>query len=212
MNTEIKVLVYDLDDTLYENTWKTFNPLMGVTQEENVDLYTKRKNNIIDQQEWLDSLYRIYSRDKNRLKKECILSIVDSLVKNKDTDDTIKHFKDKGYKQYLLSGGLDIITKSVADSLGITFLGASIEATFDTNGILKGFHASPSEPEFKLQQIIKLEKSLSCLPEDIICLGDGDNEKEIFKYTGRGVTFVGSKISDFAWKIIKDISVLKTIL
>lgn len=207
-----RIIVYDLDDTLYENTWKTFNPLMGVTEEENVDLYTKRKKNIINQQEWVDSLYNIYAKDKNRLKKEYILSLVDSLTKNKDTDGIIKYFRHKGYKQYLLSGGLDLITNNIANRLNISYLGASIQTIFDKNDLLKGFKAAPSEPEFKLEKIVELRESLACKPEDIVCLGDGDNEREIFKYTKRGITFPDSKISNLAWKIVNDISEIKSFL
>ena len=43
-----RIIIYDLDDTLYENTWEIFNTLMGVTQEEDIVLYEKRKRNISD--------------------------------------------------------------------------------------------------------------------------------------------------------------------
>lgn len=33
--TNPKILVFDLDDTLYKNTWKVINPTMGVSEEEN---------------------------------------------------------------------------------------------------------------------------------------------------------------------------------
>lgn len=207
-----RIIVYDLDNTLYENTWERFNQLMGVTQEEDTNLYEKRKENTINQQEWLNSLYNIYSKDQSKLKREYLLSLVNSLHKKDGSDDIIKYLKDKGYKQYLLSGGLDIITNSIADRLGITFLGASIGAVFDQNDVLTGFKTVPSESEFKLTQVIQLKESLSCNPEDIICLGDGDNEREIFKYTKRGITFTNSRIVDLAWKQINNISELKLIL
>lgn len=207
-----RIIIYDLDDTLYENTWEIFNTLMGVTQEEDIVLYNKRKEGIINQQEWLDSLYSIYSKDRNKLKREYMLSLIDSFHKKKGVDDIIKYLKEKGYKQYLLSGGLDIITKIIADRLGIIFLGASIETIFDQNDMLTGFKTSPSESKFKLKQVIQLKESLSCNPEDIVCLGDGFNDGEIFKYTKHGITFTNSAIVDLAWKQIKDISELKLVL
>ena len=146
------------------------------------------------------------------MKNEKEISLIDSFHKKNGVDDIIKYLKEKAYKQYLLSGGLDIITKIIADRLGIIFLGASIETIFDQNDMLTGFKTSPSESKFKLKQVIQLKESLSCNPEDIVCLGDGFNDGEIFKYTKHGITFTNSAIVDLAWKQIKDISELKLVL
>ena len=38
--------------------------------------------------------------------------------------------------------------------------------------------------------------------DECACIGDGANDLELFRKTGRGITFRGSKIESDAWKVI----------
>ena len=47
---------------------------------------------------------------------------------------------------------------------------------------------------------------------ECVCVGDGDNDIEMFKKTGKGITFKGSKIENEAWKVIDNLADLENIL
>jgi hydroxymethylpyrimidine pyrophosphatase-like HAD family hydrolase len=47
--------------------------------------------------------------------------------------------------------------------------------------------------------------------ESCACIGDGANDIEMFKKTGRGITFKGSSIEKDAWKVIESLDELTEI-
>jgi phosphoserine phosphatase len=47
---------------------------------------------------------------------------------------------------------------------------------------------------------------------ECVCVGDGDNDIELFKKTKHGVTFKGSKIESEAWKTIDNLGELDKVI
>lgn len=136
--------------------------------------------------------------------------MVDKFTENTDVHSLISYLREKEIDMYLLSGGVDVVVEEISHRLGIKYLGASISSVIENNSIT-GFTAHPDESEYKLERITSLQSELMCSNEDIACIGDGDNEKMIFDYTKRGITFTDSPLASTSWKVITTLDDLKNI-
>ena len=194
MQDNLKLICFDLNKTLIkENTWLELNKAMGMTVEEDqamFDLYSAGKLTYMD---WQKELERIYI-ERGQATKENILKIINQYTFVPGAMEVVDYLKTKGYLVSLISGSIDLLVEKVAKELNIDYFSANNSFSFDSNGYLSTIDCLGEDTQVKVLQLQEQCKNLNINVIDAACIGDGDNDLEIFKLSGHGITFTGSKI------------------
>ena len=208
----IKLVCFDLNKTLInENSWLDLNLTMGVTEQEDTLLFNLYDEKIISYEEWQLILNNIY-KSRGKANYENIYNSLSNYTYKDGAKKIVLYLKLKKYKVALLSGSIDLLVEKVAKELDIKYYGANNYFIFDSNGDLQNIAVLGDDKLVKLHQLQSFCRNLGISPDECVCIGDGDNDGEIFKYTQHGITFKGSKIEELAWKVINNLSDLEGIL
>ena len=208
----IKLICFDLNKTLInENSWLDLNLAMGVTKEEDAGLFNLWKNDVISYSQWQQQLLNIY-KTKGRHSKKNILSAVSDYSYKPGAKEVIRLIKQKGYEIALISGSMDLLVEKIASELNISYFVANNTFIFDSKNFLKEIKCSDNEALGKLESLGNICTKLHINITECVCIGDGDNDIEIFKKTKHGITFRDSKITSSAWKVIDSLADLQKIL
>lgn len=211
ISKNIKLICFDLNKTLIvENTWYDLNLKMGMTHQEDqqlFDLYEAGKLSYVD---WQKKLVDIYIKS-GKASYENISKIILDYSYLKEAKQTIKYLKNKGYKLALISGSIDLLVSKVSHEQDIQLYGCNNYMIFDNNNYLKDIVVLGDDKEVKVNILRNFCRLLNIKPNQCACVGDGDNDIELFKYTGQGITFKGSKIEEYASAVIDKLTDLKLI-
>lgn len=208
-----KLVCFDLDDTIIEqNSWLKLNFALGLTKEEDDDLYEKyHYKKEITYAEWIAELLILY-KQRGKANFDNIVASLSGYEYKKDSKEIIEYLKNKGYKVALVSGSFNIVVDLVARDLDIDIAEAINNFVFDVNNNLENITIMGDEKIAKLNILEDICLKLGIKIEDCVCIGDGANDIEMFKKTQKGITFKGSRIEKEAWKIIENLGDIKNIL
>ncbi len=207
----IKLICFDLDDTLItKNSWKHLNLNLGITAEQDREMYREYMSGKTTYEEWGQKVFELYL-EHNDATREGITKILSEYEYSSDARDVVTDLKNKGYTLVLISGSIDILVSIVAHDLGIEYFKAHNSFLFDDSGKLAGIHTDGTDTHAKIQYLEAFAEMLNIPIEECACIGDGANDIEMFKKTSKGITFTGSKIEKEAWKVIDNLKDLKTI-
>jgi phosphoserine phosphatase len=213
MESQIKLVCFDLDKTLIKQTsWYELNMALGITHEEDQQMLDDYEAGKFSYEEWMKKIYDLYKlRGKANLK-----NVTDAISRSytfKDgAKEIISYLKERGYKVVLISGSIDILIDMVAKDLDLDMAEATHELIFDENDQLQEIRLLAADNVAKLHHLESFCRKLGLDLNQCACIGDGDNDLDMFRKTGRGITFKGSKIEKEAWKVIESLSDLKSIL
>ncbi len=165
---------------------------------------------MIDYQKWQKELLKIYKR-RGKANFKTISRALNNFTYQAGIKEVIKYLKNKNYQIVLISGSIDILIDKIVKDLGIQLFAAYNSFVFNKQGYLKDILTCQKEGLKKLEILEKFCQKLNIKIDQCACVGDGDNDIEIFMKTRHGVTFRGSKIEKEAWKIINGLKELKFI-
>lgn len=212
MEQGIKLVIFDVDDTLTDaSSWQRLNLAMGVTPEEDQDLYDRYHRGEFSYEEWVGKLFDIY-RKHGRANRESVRKVLASYEYKPGAKELVGYLKGKGYALALISGSVDLYVNEVARDLGIELAEANHNFIFDETGSLARIVTFGRDTLSKLNHLNDFCDRLGIPPETCACVGDGANDIELFRATGRGITFRGSPIESAAWKVVDSLSDIQAIL
>jgi len=125
-----------------------------------------------------------------------------------------EYLKNIGYDIWLVSGAIDIWVAAVAKKIGAAGFYAHSSLEFDDQGMFVKINYSGDQNPWKAKIVQKIAADNGIPVVGIIFVGDGANDIEAFKLTGRGVAVYpyDKGLEDVAWKKIKSLSEIKDIL
>lgn len=185
-----KLIVFDMDDTLITgNTWATFNSSMGLTEEQDFNLYSAFAKNEISYDNWLLELKKLYNLHENKHTREQVLEYLTQYKIKEDAVLALATINKTEYQTLLLTGSFQITGNAVAFELGIQEAIATNSCVFDDEGMLQDIVSAGDEQHAKVEELkmFCLEQNISL--KNCVIIGDGDNDKELFKLTEHSVTF-----------------------
>lgn len=207
-----KLIIFDLNKTLInENTWLNLNIAMGVTQLEDSTLVSWAEQGIITDKIGQNILCEIY-KQRGDVSRHNIKSILNNYTYKEGARKTVQTLIDRGYQVALISGAMDILVSNVASELGIHYWRASNTFIFDKNNNLVRIKAPQYDATDKANQALEICKQLGIQIRDCVAIGDGENDVELFKLSGKGITFTNSKIASEAKHVINNLTELLTII
>ncbi len=212
MHPEIKLVCFDLDQTLInENSWSELSLALGVSKELDDELYRAFKAGEITYDEWNDRVLAEYMKHDDAT-KQAIVACFSKYTLADGAREAVEYVKNAGYQVVLISGSIDVMVDLVAKDLRIHYAKANNTFVFDDNDRLIGIHAHGNDTLAKAQHLKSFCELLGVNMSECACIGDGENDVEMFKRTKKGVTFEGSKIESEAWKVLKTLHDIPTIL
>ena len=122
--------------------------------------------------------------------------------------------KARGYSIWLISGAIDFYVSAVARKVGADGFFAHTSLEFDEQGVLAKINYRGDQNPWKAEVIRSLAKDHDVLPTDIFFVGDGQNDIDAFKLTGRGIAVCpcDESLVQIAWKKVNSLSEIKDIL
>lgn len=212
MHPEIKLVCFDLDQTLInENSWAELSLTLGVSKELDDELYRAFKAGEITYDEWNDRVLAEYMKHDDAT-RDGVVRCFSKYTLASGAREAVEYVKNAGYQVALISGSIDVMVDLVAKDLGIHYAKANNTFIFDDGERLVGIHAHGDDTIAKAQHLESFCELLGIKMFECACIGDGANDIEMFKRTGRGITFEGSKIETEAWKVVRSLGDIPNIL
>jgi len=159
----------------------------------------------------LKKIEKIYI-EKGKATKENIKKVIFQYTYNPNAREMVKYLRERGYILSLVSGSVDLLVKKVANELKISYFFSNNAFVFDADNYLSAIKCFGDDIKTKTIQLKRLCDELKIDITETACIGDGDNDWEIFKVSQHGISFKGSKNKKYIWKEIGTLSDIKQIL
>lgn len=210
-----KIICFDVNGTLVEeNSWEIFtqgNELMEKEINDIFESYFSKKKPIDDV--WAEVVALL--KKEGRANKSFLSSCGSYATTLKEgAREIIEYLKNKGYKIYLVSCSIDIHLECIVNDLGIDGFYAGSHLTFNSFGELEKITSECIKgKEYKTEKIKELAEKENINIEEIIFVGDGNNDIGAFEITKHGIA-VGDneKLLNCSWKQIKSLKEIESIL
>lgn len=210
--SSIKLVCFDLDGTLIkENSWYLLNTALGVTPEEDADLFSRYKNGTLTYDAWIAELVALYIQH-GKASRKYISEVFSHIAARPEFSDVIQKLQSAGCIVAIISGSFDEAVRHVAQTLGVEHAHGCASLVFGEDDMLQNVVTKGDEAGAKLHLLSTMAESLSIPLSACACIGDGGNHVEMFRATGRGITFRGSPIEGNAWRVIDSITEVPDII
>ena len=190
-----KLICFDFDDTLTtENSWLTLNTALGITPAEDQKMYEAFKTGELSYLDWTDKISSYY-RIHGLANKDTIEHVLHTIPLKPDAKAVITELHVRGYITAIISGSFTSLVSQHASELGITHVYAGTKIKYDGENNFIELQSEGEESGVKVKHLTDLCSKLGIQVTDCACIGDGANDIELFRVTGRGICF--SDASDY---------------
>ena len=179
----------------------TLGLALGVTKERDQELYNEFKAGKITYDEWNNLVLAEYMKHEDA-SREGVARIFDQYVLSDGAQEAVSYLQKKDYEIILISGSIDMLVHQVARDLGISYAKANNTFEFDDKERLVNIRSHGNDTLAKAEHLESFCDLLGIKMHECACIADGVNDIEMFRRTGRGVTFRGSPIEKDAWKVM----------
>ncbi len=210
----IKIVCFDIDGTLTErSSWIGLGEGLGCSAEEVKNNYLDAASGKMSFVEAAEQLKRMFLRNENAT-RENIKKIFEAINLRPESYEIVEYLKSKNYPVYLISGAINTYVEIVAERLKVTGFYANADLEFDENEMLEKINYRDEQGEVKLDQVKELIEKYNIEKGELTLIGNGTNDVEVFKYTGRGIAVYPDApiVVETAWKSINNLPEIKTIL
>ena len=211
---KIKLVCFDVDGTLVDGiSWLFLTEGLGCSTQEHLNTFQRAKHGEITFIEGERMLTKMY-QDSGNAKKTFIEKLFNKIKPKPEARQLIIYLKKKGYWVYLISGAIDIYVEEVAKKLGVDGYFANSILGFDKKGVLKKIYYRDNQGEVKVEQLKKLIGKLGISMDEVVFIGDSENDIEIFKETRKGIAVhsFNEDLKEVAWKKVESLSEIERIL
>jgi HAD superfamily phosphoserine phosphatase-like hydrolase len=207
-----KLICFDLDGTLTQfSTWESFNARLGITPEDDQRLFELYKEGSLAYRDWIVELVKTY-KENGVVTKHDIEAMAEDIALRPDAQHAVDSMKEKGYRVILVSGAIDIVTRNVAERLGIGEWFSTNKAVWNGQQELIDIETMGDEREAKLLLLKEFCLKNDYALEEVVAVADGGNDTDIFKVT-KGILLGNNKeLAALAKENIESLSDLDTLL
>ena len=209
-----KLICFDVDGTLVDGiSWLLLTKGLGCSPQKHIDIFNRAKKGEISFIEGERMLTRMY-QESNNATRDFIRNLFSEIKPKPEAKEIISYLKKKGYKIYLVSGAIDIYVEEIAKKLEVDGFYANSSLEFNKNDVLEKIYYRDNQGEVKVEQLNELIKNLGININEVIFVGDSDNDIEVFEMTGHGVAVESpsEKLKIIAWKTVDSLEQIKEIL
>ena len=213
ITSNIKAIIFDIDGTLHADiSWLKLTEGLGASVEKHMEIFDNYLENKISYKIAKVSLIKLWQKTGNANKKY-MADMFASWNLKPDAHATIDYLKNK-YKVILISGSVDLYVQVVANKLGVKDWRANTTLDWDVKGNLTNFHYIRNQAAKKVNQFIKIKKSMKLKNDNFAVIGDGDSDVALFEKIKCSVMVEKEKahpeLEVLAYKKVNDLSDLKS--
>ena len=210
-----KLICFDIDGTLTDtkSSWFSITEGLGCPIDEVIKFYGAAMSGKISFTEGEEKVAEIF-KSSGKATREFIRGIFEKESLKPEALGLARFLKENGYAIWLISGAVDMYVRSVAEKIGAAGFYAHASLEFDANDVLSKINYGGDQNPWKAEVAGKLAKDYGVAPADMIFVGDGPNDVDVFKLTGHGIAVYpyDEKLDGIAWKKVKSLSEIKDIL
>ncbi|MDB5186517.1 MAG: phosphoserine phosphatase SerB [Candidatus Saccharibacteria bacterium] len=208
---DIKLIIFDINGTLVgDDTWPKFHGALGMTEEEDQLLWQLNNEGVMPNRIWMEVVNGIYQK-RGKATKETINKTLLEYTYEPGAKEVVEELRQR-YELALISGAPDAMVEQVAKELNIDLFGSNALLLYNDDDTLREMIVLNEEPEGKLIYLQAFCRRLGISPDQVVCVGDGANDVELFRATKHGITFKGSTIENEAWKVVDSLHDLSALL
>jgi len=212
--SKTKLICFDVDGTLVDGTsWLLLTEGLGCSLQEHLDIFHRAKRGEISFVKGEKLLTKMY-QDSGNATKSFIRELFSKIEPRKEARSLFGHLKKKGFIIYLISGAIDIFVGEIANKLEVDGFYANSRLDFNNSGLLTKIHYRDNQGEVKVEQLKKLNNKLGINMNQVVFVGDSENDIEVFKVTGKGIAVhcFNEDLKKVAWKSANSLSGIKNLL
>lgn len=188
----VRLAFFDLDGTLvdgYEYIYQHLWDFFGVEKEQTREILRQYIRQEITYKDWVNNDVRLLQ--EAGATKQSILEAVSSLSKMTGALDVLEELKSRGFKIFVISGGIDLVVEAVfGDDADRLFDEVFINRYhFDQTGKLINATATQYDMEHKATCITEIAKKYGVNPEDCYFIGDNENDIDAALLAGTSIAF-----------------------
>ena len=199
---QFKLICFDVDGTLVDGTsWFLLTKGLDCSVKKHQKIYQLAIGGKISFIEGERKLTRMY-RGSGKANEFFIKKLFSKIEPKSEAKIVIEYLKKKGYLIYLISGAIDIYVEEIAKKLGVNGFYANSTLEFGSGGVLEKIHYRDNQNGVKVKQLEELINKLSLKMNEVVFVGDSENDLGVFEKTGHGIA-INSSCGDLkrtAWK------------
>lgn len=207
-----KTIFFDLDGTLTtHSTWYALNMRLGITPEEDKDLFDRYLREALSYDLWIAALVDLY-RSRAVVTRSDIVALAQSVELRSDAQEVVNALKQKGHHIILLSGSVDTIVETVAARLGISEWRSTSRLVFNEADQLVDIIASGDEAPAKEKLAEEYCKNHDLTLSQAYTIDDGGNGLELFKRTNGILLGENEILKSFAKHVVASLSEIPALM
>jgi len=215
-NETVKAVIFDIDGTLTkENSWREITRLLGASSEEHSRLFDAFQNGSISELYGRKALLELWKKT-GRARRDTIKNIFESMEFYGGVQDTVRYLHKQGFVLCSITGAIDLCAEVIAGRLDISHWYANVQTIWDQDEYIENLSYLYDQGGRKLRNFKKFCKLQNLSPEQCVAIGDGDNDIELFKYTGRGIAVRSGEnresLQRIAWRVVGEFDEIRKIL
>jgi phosphoserine phosphatase len=213
----MKIICFDVNGTLVDwSSWDMFSNGQPEIKKEIDDLFIKLRDEEISKVEFWKELSDAFKKT-GKANKEYICDVwMRECDMKEGAEEVIEYLKGKGYKIYLISCSIDFYLQCLVDKFNLDGYYAGSYFVFDDKGDLLEIasRCTSAKNGFKEECLNDLANKENISLEEIIHIGDAENDIGAFKITKHGIAMNSDceELLKESWKQIKELKELKDIL
>ncbi len=210
----IKLVCFDIDGTLVHGTsWLILSEGLGWSSKEALDVFKRARKGEISFTE-AERIFITEYQKSGKANKQFIEEIFNNIDVKKEAKDLIFYLKEKGYIIYLISGAIDIYVQCIAKKLNVDGFYANSTLEFNNKGTLQKINYRNNQKEVKVEQLKRLIKELNINIDQVVFIGDSENDIGVFKATKQGIAVHSSneELKKISWRVVDSLLEIKDIL
>lgn len=211
----LKAIAFDVDGTLTPlNSWTALTEALGSSPDNILSIYESYARGCIGESSAKQQLLDLWRQDGTPTKKQ-LLDIFWSLPIRAEARSLIDWLKARQYDVCIISGSMDIYVSIVAQKLGVSSFFANTMLKFDDDDILVDLDYTLNQSSKKVEQLLEYCATNNLKPTEIMAVGNGANDLELFDYTEHGVLLeeiYSEPLRRRSWKVIHDLNEIKELL
>lgn len=213
--TSLAGVSFDVDGTLTrQNSWLALTEGLGASSAEHATIYERYSRGVIDYLSAKHQLLTLWN-ETGHATKPYITQVLCSLPLRPEAREVVDWLKAKEYKVCLISGSMDVYVSIVAKQLGVNVFYANTTLIFDQRGSLVDLEYFLDQGSRKVEQLKSFCDLTDTLPEQIVAVGNSENDMGLFQLTRRGLLLEETpspQLRDRSWGVIESLSDIKNFL
>jgi len=182
-----RLVVFDMDGVLVDtiSTWVWVHQHFGVNNDLALKLFLEKK---IDDMEFMRRDIALWLSKKPSLFLADIKKITDTVPLMPGTIETVKTLLRNGIESAVITGGLDLVAKRIADAAKIKYVISNSLETDDC-GRLTGEGICNVELLNKAKPVRKLIKKIGVKRKEVVAVGNSHIDVSMFRVANFGIAF-----------------------